>query len=774
MDDGMDELLSEFLVESFENLDQLDQDLVALENAPGDRGVLESIFRTIHTIKGTCGFLGLGRLESITHVGEGLLSLLRDGKAVVDADIADALLAMTDAVRGILVTLETTQQEGDGDYTELVAQLEGLQRRARDGVDGDLGSPVATTPVSEADAPDGARMGEVLVLRGDVSEVDVALGLIQQEAGDHRRIGDILAEQGAVTEDALERAADVQNTVKSIVADATLRVDVGLLDKLMTLVGELVLARNQILQVASSERADPLLVSTTQRLNAITTELQTGLMKTRMQPIGHVWQKFPRVARDVAAQCGKLVRIEMEGRDTELDKTIVEAIKDPLTHVLRNSIDHGIETPELRRERGKHEEGVVLLRAFHEGGQVNIEIIDDGGGIDVERVKAKAIERHLITTDQAATMTDRDATNLVFLPGFSTAEQVSNISGRGVGMDVVKTNIEKIGGSIDFQSVYEHGSTLKIRIPLTLAIIPALIVACSGEQFAIPQVNLLELVGIHADEIETAVEYVHGAPVYRLRGNILPLVYLNEQLRLQPEQDAGITILVLKIDDREFGLVVDRVLDTEEIVVKPLSPQLNDLVAFSGCTIMGDGSVALILDVSAIGRAAHAITESADAIINDDSNRELGDPRSNTWLVLQASTARVVIPLEAIDRLEEFPSTAIEVAAGREVVQYRNGLLPLIDVGATIGSGYRNDLIDRVPVVVFSQGRRTVGLVVDSIVDIVRDHLEFEHVGHRHGVIGSAVVQGVATDLLDVHSIIMSVDPEFFEGDASHQESTYA
>ncbi len=756
MDNGIEEVLTEFLVESFENIDQLDHDLLALESNPADASVLESIFRNVHTIKGTCGFLGLARLEEITHAGESLLSLLRDGVATVDAATMTALLALTDTVRNMLVTLETTHAEGDTDYTELLTTLAVLQDQARNGT-------APTAPAADATVqPDGVRMGEVLVRQGDASEVEVAIGLIQQEAGDSRRIGEILADQGVVSGEAVERAAEVQANPRSMIVDSTLRVDVGLLDQLMTLVGELVLARNQILQVASAETADPLLVGSTQRLNAITTELQTGLMKTRMQPIGHVWSKFPRLARDVASACGKQVRIEMEGRDTELDKTIVEAIKDPLTHVLRNSIDHGIESPEVRRGRGKPEEGTVLLRAFHEGGQVNIEIIDDGGGIDIAKVKQKAVERRLITPDQAASMNDRDATNLVFLPGFSTAETVSNISGRGVGMDVVKTNIEKIGGSIDFQSSPGVGSTLRIRIPLTLAIIPALIVKCSNEQFAIPQVNLLELVGVHAEEIDTAIEYVHGAPVYRLRGNILPLVHLNEQLDLVPTYEDGLTILVLKIEDREFGLVVDRVLDTEEIVVKPLSPQLKNLSAFSGCTIMGDGTVALILDVTAIGRTAHAISESAESLISDDSSRSGSSDETNTWLVLQAGSARVVVPLDAIDRLESFPADTLEHASGSDVVQYRNGLLPLIDVGASIGSGYRSSELERIPVVVFARGKRCVGLAVDAIVDIVHDNLHFEHVGHRYGVVGSAVVQGTASDLLDVSSIIASVDPEFF------------
>ncbi len=447
MDDGMDELLGEFLVESFENLDQLDQDLVVLEQAPGDLEVLKSIFRAIHTMKGTCGFLGFGKLERVAHVGENLLSLLRDGVVTVDAEIADALLAMTDAVRAILVEIERTQQEGDADHDALVATLERLAER---GTNPPAEAPAETPAEAPAETPDETPdevpvgvehdrlLGEILVEEGGVSEVDVAVGLINQESGDARPIGEILVESGAVDAQQVVAALGEQRDNQGI-SDSSLRVDVGLLDQVMTLVGELVLARNQILQYASTQDVEPAFASTTQRLNMITTELQAGVMKTRMQPIGNVWSKFPRVVRDLASQFGKQVRIEMEGKDTELDKTIIEAIKDPLTHIVRNSIDHGIETPEARVAVGKPPEGVLVLRAFHEGGQVNIEIVDDGAGIDLARVKAKAVERGLVSAEAAGRMSDREATNLVFLPGLvdggEGVERVGPGGGDGCGPD---------------------------------------------------------------------------------------------------------------------------------------------------------------------------------------------------------------------------------------------------------------------------------------------------------------------------------------------------
>jgi two-component system chemotaxis sensor kinase CheA len=479
--------------------------------------------------------------------------------------------------------------------------------------------------------------------------------------------------------------------------------------------------------------------------------------------------------RDLAAQFGKRVRIEMEGKDTELDKTIIEAIKDPLTHIVRNSIDHGIETPEARRAAGKHEEGVLFLRAYHEGGQVNIEITDDGAGIDLERVKNKAVERGLVSAEQAARMGDREAVNLIFLPGLSTAEKVSNVSGRGVGMDVVRTNIEKIGGTLDMQTRQGNGTTIKVKIPLTLAIVPALIVSSGGDRYAIPQVSLLELVGLDGEQARAGIELVHGAPVYRLRGQILPIVYLNRELDVADiERDGSVTIVVLKADDRQFGLVVDQVNDTEEIVVKPLSPQLKGIGAFSGCTIMGDGQVALILDVLGLAQKAHVVSEVQEQQAVGDGSRSSGEggKETETLLVLAVGDdGRTAIPLSAVDRLEEFKRTAIEHTAGRDVVQYRNTILPLVDIGATLGYMPSGETGDTIQVVVYSQHGRMVGFVVDRIVDIVEQVATVHQQSDRPGIVGSIVVQSSVTDLLDVHEIIQSVAPWYEQAEVEEAMS---
>ncbi|MBK5224609.1 MAG: chemotaxis protein CheA [Acidimicrobiia bacterium] len=451
-DDMIDEVVGEFLVESYEGLDQLDRDLVSLEEN-ADPETIASIFRTMHTIKGACGFLGFGHLESVAHAAESLLSLLRSGELVATGQITTALLSAVDAVREMLATIERSGSDGDSSYPDLVDELERL-------MDANASEP-----------PPRPRVGDLLIERAGVRPEDVDLAISEQALGDTRPIGEILVGHGVVGADEVAAALLSQSEHKSIVTDSTIRVDVRLLDDLMKLVGELVLARNQIVQLSLGAEDDSLALPA-QRLNLITTELQEGVMRTRMQPIGNVWNRFPRVVRDLAQACGKQVQIEMDGADTELDKTIVEAIKDPLTHLVRNSVDHGIEQPAARTAAGKLPEGRLSLRAFHEGGQVIIEISDDGAGIDVSRVKAKALERGLISGEALDAMSQREVVNLIFLPGFSTAEVVTNVSGRGVGMDVVKTNIERIGGTLDVTTESGVGSTFRIKIPLTLAIMP--------------------------------------------------------------------------------------------------------------------------------------------------------------------------------------------------------------------------------------------------------------------------------------------------------------
>ncbi len=752
----MDELLKDFLLESYENLDRLDQDFVALETNPTATDKIGSIFRTIHTIKGTCGCLGLSKLEKLAHVGENLLSRVRDGQLMMDTAITTALLRLADAIREMLAHIEANGVEGDKDYSQIRDELIRLNEEpARSaGLETERLSQAAADPGMDATGPAAA-----------LTPIDCSQAVATEPA--------VTAHP---TIDAREDIASVSTTTpvekerhgESLAGNA-IRVDVGLLDKLMNLVGELVLARNQVLQFTAHEQ-DSAFQGTTQRLNLITTELQESVMKTRMQPIDSLWSKFPRIVRDVSKSCGKKIRIEMEGRETELDKTILEAIKDPLTHILRNSIDHGVEAPNVRITRGKPEEGVLHMRAFHEGGQVNIEINDDGGGIDPERVKRKAVERGLITPDQSARMGEREAINLIFLPGFSTAEKITNVSGRGVGMDVVKTNIERIGGTVDVQSKLGDGTSLRIKIPLTLAIIPALVVTSAGERFAIPQVSLLELVRL--DRNEAKIETIHGAPIYRLRGRLLPLVYLNRLMTIQstePETaraDQSANIVVLRAGEHQFGLVVDQINDTEEIVVKPLGKQLKGISVFAGATIMGDGRVALILDVMGLAQRANVISQAGNQEVPqsvDVAKAETTDRKALLLFMLRGEQ-RMAIPLSLVSRLEEFKQSAIENAGSKRVVQYRGQIMPLINVAEVLSErrkAPRNSKdtnvrteSDTVPVVVFNHENRNIGLHVERILDVVEEQVRLQTAGTRRGVQGTAVIKEKVTEVIDLAAVV--------------------
>ncbi|HTT20573.1 MAG TPA: chemotaxis protein CheA [Candidatus Binatia bacterium] len=768
-------IVKEFLVESYENLDRLDQDLVVLEKNPANRDTLASIFRTIHTIKGTSGFLAFNRLEALTHAGENLLARLRDGVLKLNPEITTALLAMVDAVREMLKSIEETGKEGDRQDKELIARLTTLlELKPETAATQPETSKTAST--SKAEPAAGANLGEIPIRSGANLAGDAQTAVQQQHSADPRQVGEVPFDKGTVKGQDIADALNAQQQARGQNAsESTIRVDVGQLDRLMNRVGELVLLRNQIVQYTNSTE-DSELLGTSQRLNLLTTELQESVMKTRMQPIGNIWSKFPRTVRDVALGCGKQVRIEMEGKETELDKTIIEAIKDPLTHLVRNAVDHGIELPDVRRAAGKNPEGLLFLRAFHEGGQVNIEVTDDGAGLDYERIRNKAIQKALISADQAARMTEREVTNLIFLPGFSTAEKVSNVSGRGVGMDVVKTNIEKIGGMVDVQARPGLGSTVRMKIPLTLAIIPALIVTTAGDRYAIPQVSLLELVRLEGDQVRKGLEMVNGAPVYRLRGKLLPLVYLRKELNAEALCDTGArgripsnggdvettNIVVLRADDRQFGLVVDEINDTEEIVVKPLSKQLKSINTYAGATIMGDGKVALILDVVGLAQRAGVVNEVRDRSVMDKDDKQSidtagGGRRSAVLLFQRGESGRIAIDLGLVARLEEFPGDAVEIAAAQEVVQYRGEIMPLVRVSDVLGdrrSTPSETSQESLHVVVYTHNGRRIGLVVDRILDIVEEAFVMQTQTGRKGVLGSAVIQKRVTDILDVPGLI--------------------
>ena len=558
---------------------------------------------------------------------------------------------------------------------------------------------------------------------------------------------------------------------QSAVSAQNIRVNVDLLENLMNLVGEMVLTRNQLLQILrnqdESEFAGPL-----QRLNQITSELQEDVMKTRMQPIGNAWAQLPRIIRDLSVELGKQIDLQMRGAEMELDRQVLELIKDPLTHMVRNSADHGVETPAERKAAGKPASGTVILNAFHEGGHIIIEIKDDGRGLDIEKIKAKAVANNLATQAELDGMSDKQVQQFIMRPGFSTAEAVTSVSGRGVGMDMVRTNIERIGGSVEVKSWAGKGSSFVIKIPLTVAIVSALIVECSGDRFAIPQINVVELVRTSASS-ENDVEFINGTPVLRLRDRLLPLVALHDLLRLDDSRRQGEGdrfIIVTQVGTASFGIIVDRVFDTEEIVVKPVAPILRDIALFSGNTILGDGNVVMILDVSGMVGTASQISQSEHAAEVTDVTPEANAAERMALLVFQASDGgQRAVPLSLIDRLEEFDSDVIEHADGTPVVQYRGQLMPLVP--AAPGQAMKES--GRQPVLVLTAEGRSMGLMVDEIVDIVEEELAIELSADQPGVIGTAVVNEKATDILDAgHYLALTLSGWFGRGRAGPHGET--
>jgi two-component system chemotaxis sensor kinase CheA len=769
MDDQ--EIINEFLIESNENLARLDQEMVELEQRPKDTHLLASVFRTIHTIKGTCGFLGFGKLEAIAHSGENLLSRLRDGELDLTPELVTLILQVVDATKRILLCIEANGAEGDENHDALIQRLKGAcGLKVPAPVAASAVAPPAVAPAAAAppaEAPSAAPLPAAAIPAAALSAAPppeagspapkpaAAPVASDPETGPPPRETESASAQAEPENPASQKA--------SAVSDSTIRVDVGLLDKLMNLVGELVLTRNQILQF-NARQEDTTLNTTSQRLNLITTELQAGVMKTRMQPIGVVWNKLPRLVRDLATSSGKQIQLEMDGADTELDKTIIEAIKDPLTHIVRNCCDHGIEKPEVRLKKGKPAGGTLSLRAFHEGGQVNIEISDDGSGVDLLRVKEKALEKGLVRSDQLERMTEREVLGLIFLPGFSTAPKVTSVSGRGVGMDVVKTNIEKIGGAADIASRPGEGTTVKLKIPLTLAIIPGLVVKNGGERFVIPQVSLLELIRLEQDSGKSPIEWIHGTPVYRHRDRLLPITYLSQVLGQAATQNSdAVNIVVLQAEDRQFGLVVDDIQDTQEIVVKPLGKQLKGLSCYAGATIMGDGRVALILDVLGIGQLSGVVQESREQTKADAKHKDRSDRDRQTFLLFRAGVfERLSVPLALVARLEEFPKSKIEHAGGRRVVQYRGKILSLVSLTSILQGGEAGEIPDPVQVVVFGNGERSIGILVDQILDIVQETVEVRQPSRCKGMLGSAVIGGKVTDILDLQAIIEAADNRWF------------
>ena len=812
----MDDLLSEFLTETAESMDTLDVELVKLEQNPSDEAILSNIFRLVHTIKGTCGFLGLPRLESVAHASENVLGKVRDGELQISAGAVSLVLESLDQIKVILNELEATEAEPAGDDSDLISRLNHLAETGEVPGAASAGDAPPATKDDEELAATEAMLAEVdesadaapppppasgsAALDALMNSEEVAEDSDELQAAFDNAVyegpGDPMAalktgsgedepaaaaEPAPATESAVPAKVETPPPAK-VAADGevpakkdssggvtqTIRVNVDLLENLMTMVSELVLTRNQLLQIlrshGESDFGAPL-----QRLSHVTTELQEGVMKTRMQPIGNAWAKLPRIIRDLSLELDKKIDLQMIGAETELDRQVLDIIKDPLTHMVRNSADHGIEGSADRLGAGKPETGTITLNAYHEGGHIHIVIADDGKGLNMDRIREKAINNGLATESDLESMSEHQIQQMIFAPGFSTAAAVTSVSGRGVGMDVVKTNIDKIGGTVELKSVEGKGTTFLIKIPLTLAIVSALIVECAEERFAIPQISVVELVRASNDS-EHKIEEIHGTPVLRLRNRLLPLVSLRKLLDVPSDESEFISdenfIVVTQVGNYSFGIIVDKIFDAEEIVVKPTSTVLRNISIFSGNTILGDGSVIMILDPNGISQTTGKMEVSDQAHQEKAAITAQGDDERVALLLFRAGDAAPKsVPLGLVARLEEIDFDNVEYSNEQAMVQYRGTLMPLVP----ISPAYTFPETGKKPTLVFSDRDRTMGLVVDEILDIVDDRLSVEHRAAKEGMIGSAIIAGKATEIIDTGYYLTRAFSDWFgvEGDVS-------
>lgn len=737
----MDELTREFLIESQEGLDRMESCLTKLEARPHDATLISDIFRSVHTIKGTTGFLGFRRLEKLAHAGENLLCVLRDGKLTADPPLITGLLHLLDGLRAILKSIEDDASEGNDEDADLIAELGRLQSPAP--------QTVNTRPLVAA---------KTRTVRARRSKASVQT-VIDVFAPEHPAVPHVSQVQPKAVgqESAIPSESARSASANAGAAESTLRVDVVLLNRMMNLVGELVLTRNQVLQATAS---DPKMTMLSRRLDMVTADLRESVMKARMQPVSNIFSKMPRIVRDLSQVLGRRVQLEVEGQDTELDKSLLEAIKDPLTHAVRNAVDHGIEPPEVRVEAGKAPEGTLRLRAAQEGSHVLVEVQDDGAGIGVERVRSKAIERGIVSFERAAQMSERELLQLIFVPGFSTAAAVTNVSGRGVGMDVVRTNVEKIGGKVEIDSRAGKGTTLRLRIPLTLAIIPALIVRSLKQSFALPQGSLSELVHVPAEQMDKAVEWIEGAPLYRLRGNLLPLVFLDRLLwpsaGFAIERKRDNFIAVLDVDGRRFGLVVDGLADPEEIVVKPLSAGLKSIGLYSGATVLGNAELALILDPGAIAsRVGVSINGGEEAACAALEESQICEDDAVEYLLVEIAGQRAAVLLDDVLRIEQLQFSRIEYLGDRPVINFAGQLMRVEDSGGLINAACRNGVDGegaKVIVVVCRDGARHVGIAVSQVLDVAAGSELFE-AGTRQRTEGATLLKGHVTGIVGLNAI---------------------
>ncbi len=735
----MDELLKDFLTETTEHIEGAETQLVQFERDPSDASLIASIFRLVHTIKGTSSFLGLERLEKVAHAAETVMGMIRDGAPPTQHSVT-LILAAIDRIKTIIEGIGQAGCEPPGDDSQIISALEAY---CQDG--GSAEAPVAT---HKAPAAETRRVPAAMPV-ADAAAADQALA--QDSAGDDAAPEASSAKSASGSASSSGRAQS--GTGKSS-GQETIRVSVDTIERMMQLVSELVLTRNQLLELAR-HREDDAIKTPLQHLSTLTSDLQDAVMRARMQPVGRLYANLPRLVRELSTSLGKNIDLITEGADTELDRQLIEVIRDPLTHLIRNCADHGIERPEERLAKGKPEFGEIRVSAAHEAGQITIDIADDGKGLDTERIKEKIVKQGLATEQELKAMSNEEIYRFIFEPGFSTATVVSNVSGRGVGMDVVRSNIEGIGGSVSLSSTPGKGSRFSMKIPLTLAIAPALIIEVAGQRFALPQTSVVEAVSLGKNYHEL-IQNVQNALVLKLREEVIPAVELRDVVGLpaQAESTDGEKLaVVMRVGTDAFCIIVDGVADIQEIVVKPLSASLSHLKVFSGHTILGDGSVVLILDPTGIS-ASLGIEKSADK--KREQVREQNMQERRRLVMFRAGQgAPKVLPLSLVSRIEMVETNRIESSDGRLMVLLQGRLMPIVPVSP------QSDLSQgSYPVLVVADEDRTLGLLTDEIVDIIEDKLEIQLSSSSSDLVGSAEIRGQAVELIDVSHFVRTVYPE--------------